>query len=63
VAYDLGRGWKGQVGVFNLFNSHSAAADYYYTSRLPGEAAEGGAGFQQHPLEPRSARVTVTKQF
>lgn len=57
------QGWKGQVGVFNLFNSHAMAADYYYTSRLPGEPAGGVAGFQSHPLEPRSARFTLSKTF
>jgi hypothetical protein len=29
-------------------------------TRLPGEPAEGIEGIQIHPLEPRSARVTVT---
>lgn len=64
---ELGRalpgGWKAQLGIFNLFNSHDAAADYYYTSRLSGEPADGVAGFQTHPLEPRSARFTLSKVF
>jgi len=63
VAYSLPHGWKMQIGIFNLFNSHSEAADFYYTSRLPGEPAQGVAGFQSHPLEPRSARFTLTKMF
>ncbi|HWU02300.1 MAG TPA: TonB-dependent receptor plug domain-containing protein [Novosphingobium sp.] len=53
------KGWKGQVGIFNLFNSRDMAASYYYTSRLPGEAAAGVAGGQSHPLEPRSLRFTL----
>ena len=57
------KGWKAQIAVFNLFNSHDMAADYYYTARLPGEPAQGIAGFQSHPLEPRSARFTLTKLF
>lgn len=57
------RGWKAQVGIFNLFNSRSQAADYYYTTRLPGEPADGVAGFQSHPLEPRSARITIGKSW
>jgi hypothetical protein len=61
VAYALPHGWKLQVGIFNLFNSHDAAADYYYTSRLSGEPAEGITGFQTHPLEPRSARFSIIK--
>jgi outer membrane receptor protein involved in Fe transport len=61
VAYALPHGVKLQVGIFNLFNSKDDAADFYYTSRLPGEPVAGVAGFQVHPLEPRSARFTITK--
>jgi len=56
-------GWKAQVAVFNLFNSHSMAAVYYYTARLPGEPAPGVAGYQVHPLEPRSLRLTIARTF
>lgn len=63
VGYALPHGWKAQVGIFNLFQSRDAAAEYYYTARLPGEAADGVEGYQSHPLEPRSARFTVTKVF
>ncbi|WP_242154115.1 TonB-dependent receptor [Sphingomonas sp. BAUL-RG-20F-R05-02] len=61
IGYTLPRGWRVGVGVFNLFDSHDEAADYFYTSRLPGEPAEGITGFQVHPLEPRSARFSITK--
>lgn len=63
ISYALPHGWKAQVAIFNLFGSKDAAADYYYTARLPGEPAEGVAGFQTHPLEPRSARFSITKTF
>lgn len=63
VAYALPKGWKAQIGIFNIFNSRANAADYYYTSRLQGEPADGVAGFQSHPLEPRSVRFSVTKMF
>jgi outer membrane receptor protein involved in Fe transport len=63
VTYALSPGWKVQVGIFNLFNSHGESADFYYTSRLPGEPAAGVAGFQSHPLEPRAARFTLTRLF
>jgi hypothetical protein len=63
VTYALSQGWKVQVGIFNLFNSHGEAADFYYTSRLSGEPAAGVAGFQRHPLEPRAARFTLTRLF
>ncbi len=63
VSYKLAAGWKLGVSVFNMFQSKDEAADYFYTSRLPGEPAEGIADFQSHPLEPRSARFSVTKSF
>ncbi|WP_457353318.1 TonB-dependent receptor [Sphingomonas sp. UYP23] len=63
IGYALPHGWQIGVGIFNLFNSRDEAADYYYTSRLPGEPSEGVADFQQHPLEPRSARFSLTKTF
>ncbi|WP_267389814.1 TonB-dependent receptor [Sphingomonas sp. GC_Shp_3] len=61
IGFTLPRGWRVGVGVFNLFDSHDEAADYFYTSRLPGEPAGGITGFQVHPLEPRSARFSITK--
>ena len=61
--YKLSRRLKAQVAVFNLFDERANAAAYYYTGRLPGEPAEGVADDQVHPLEPRSARFTVTATF
>lgn len=63
VGYAAGGGWSIQLGVFNLFNSRGMAADYWYAARLPGEPAGGAEGFQSHPMEPRSARLTLGKQF
>ena len=63
VRYELRGGWRLGVSIFNIFQSKDEAADYYYTSRLPGEPAEGITDFQTHPLEPRSARFTITKTF
>jgi len=63
VRYALPGGWRLGVSVFNIFNSKDEAADYYYTGRLPGEPAEGVTDFQVHPLEPRSARFSITKTF
>ena len=60
VSYSVAKHLRVGVGVFNLFNSHDEAADYYYASRLPGEPAGGVTDFQVHPLEPRSARLSVT---
>ena len=63
VGRQFGQGWKGQVSIFNLLNSKDNASDYYYQSRLPGEPAHGYSDFQQHPLEPRSVRITLAKTF
>lgn len=63
VSYALEGSWKLGVSVFNILDSKDAAAEYYYTTRLPGEPSEGVLGFQTHPLEPRSARFSVTKTF
>jgi outer membrane receptor protein involved in Fe transport len=63
VGYQLTPTLKVRLDVFNLFNQKSDAADYFYASRLPGEPAEGVEGLQVHPLEPRSARITLVKAF
>lgn len=63
VGYQFAHGWQAQVSVFNLFNSRDNAADYYYQSRLLNEPAHGYSDFQEHPLEPRSARFTLARSF
>jgi outer membrane receptor protein involved in Fe transport len=63
--------WNGNVGAaisrrlrlsvdaFNLFDSQSADIEYFYASRLPGEAAEGVDDIHMHPSLPRMARLTL----
>ena len=63
VGYKISARLKAQVSIFNAFNSHANASSYYYVSRLPGEPAEGIADYQRHPLEPVSARFSVTATF
>jgi outer membrane cobalamin receptor len=63
VGYKLSRRLKAQVSVFNLFDTRANAAAYSYTTRLPGEPAEGVTDFQIHPLEPRSAKFALTATF
>ena len=60
IGYKLSPRWRVRMDIFNVTNSHDDAADYYYVTRLPGEPAEGVAGVQIHPLEPRSLRFTLT---
>ena len=52
-----------QADVFNLANRRVSAIDYYYTSRLNGEAAAGVADKHFHPIESRSVRVVLNARF
>jgi hypothetical protein len=63
VGYKVSPRLKVQADIFNLFDSRANAAAFLYTSRLSGEPSEGVNGFQVHPLEPISARFTVTAMF
>ena len=63
VGYKVTPKLKLQVSIFNLLNTKANASAFYYTSRLAGEPLEGVTDFQVHPVEPISARFTVTKTF
>jgi outer membrane receptor protein involved in Fe transport len=56
VRYHWGRfTFTGQI--LNLLNNADNDIQYFYTSRLPGETAEGVDDFHIHPMEPRTWRV------
>jgi hypothetical protein len=64
--YAFSRGWSAALGVYNLFNSHAAAAEFWYVDRLKNEIGsypDGRADVHEHPLEPIMARFTVSKRF
>jgi hypothetical protein len=61
--YAFPQGWSASLGIYNLFNVHANAAEFWYVDRLPGEPAAGVADVHMHPLEPLMARLTVTKKF
>jgi hypothetical protein len=63
VRYAIGGGWGAAVGVYNVLNTKANAMEYWYVDRLPGEPAAGVADVHIHPLEPISARVTISKAF
>ena len=63
VGYRVNPRLKLQTDVFNLFNTKANAAAFIYTSRLAGEPSDGVTDVQVHPLEPISARFTVTATF
>ena len=63
IAYQLDRKTKLTLDGFNLFNRRASDIDYYYASRLPGEPAEGVNGVHFHPVEPRTLRLTLSRNF
>jgi outer membrane receptor protein involved in Fe transport len=63
AGYRLAPNLQTALDVFNLFDRKASDIDYYYASRLPGEAAGGVADTHFHPVEPRSIRLTMTANF
>jgi outer membrane receptor protein involved in Fe transport len=63
TGYRVARDWQLAMDVFNLFDRQASDVDYYYASRLPGEPAEGVSDLHFHPVEPRTARVTLRRTF
>jgi hypothetical protein len=45
--------------VLNVFDRRDQDITYFYTSRLPGEPAEGVDDIHFHPMEPRTFRMGV----
>jgi outer membrane receptor protein involved in Fe transport len=63
AGYQINPHWSLTLDVFNLLNAKVSDIDYYYTSRLPGEALDGVDDVHTHPAEPRAFRGTVTYNF
>jgi hypothetical protein len=63
LGYEIARGARLSVDVFNVFDARVSDVDYFYTSRLPGEPAQGVADIHTHPAEPRTARISLTYAF
>ncbi|GGB93398.1 TonB-dependent receptor [Pseudoduganella buxea] len=62
IVYRLGRDTRLELEAFNLANRRAAAIEYYYASRLAGEA-EAVDDIHFHPIEPRSLRLTLSHSF
>ena len=56
LGYEVMRGLKAQVEIFNVVNAQVSDIDYYYASRLPGEPPGGVDDIHLHPAQPLSAR-------
>ena len=63
IGYKIGPKLRVELEAFNLTNRKVSAIDYFYTSRLPGEPAEGVADIHFHPIESRSFRLSLNASF
>ena len=45
--------------MLNVLDARANDIQYYYASRLPGEAAGGASDVHFHPVEPRQLRVSL----
>jgi hypothetical protein len=68
TVFNFQAGWRGkrtavQLDVLNLFDAGDHDIEYFYASRLAGEPAEGIEDRHLHPLEPRTARIYLTRWF
>lgn len=62
VGYAIDRATRVALDVFNLFDRRVTDSDYYYASRLRGEA-QPVADLHFHPAEPRTLRITLNHYF
>jgi len=66
VHYAFPDKWSASMGIYNLFDVHAAAAEFWYVDRLQNEIGaypDGRADIHEHPLEPIMFRLTLAKQF
>ena len=63
TGYRIARRTRLLVDLLNLTNTRASDVDYYYSSRLTGEAAGGVDDIHTHPMAPRTVRLTVQLDF
>lgn len=66
VNFGAGYQWDSinvELELHNLLDSKEHDIDYYYASRLPGEADEGVEDLHYHPAEPRTLRAKIEYRF
>ena len=64
--YAFHSGWRASLGIYNVLDTHAAAAEFWYVDRLQSETTgypDGRADVHQHPLEPLMARFTISRKF
>lgn len=64
IGYKLGKHTRIELEGFNLTNRKASAIDYFYASRLANEpVGQSTEDIHFHPIESRSFRITLSKQF
>ncbi|MBB3220647.1 TonB-dependent receptor [Pseudoduganella umbonata] len=66
IGFRFGERTRLTLDVFNLLDRRASDIEYYYASRLPGEARAGLPARDDvhfHPVEPRTARLTLSHAF
>ena len=61
--YHVSRNLKAQIEVFNVFDIKANAAAFYYPTIIPGDNGVPTTDHQNHPLEPISARFSISATF
>jgi outer membrane cobalamin receptor len=62
IGYRISKDMRVELEGFNLANRRDSAIDYFYASRINGET-EAREDIHFHPIEPRSARITLVKTW
>jgi outer membrane receptor protein involved in Fe transport len=62
IGYRIDKATRVELEAFNLANRGASAIDYYYESRMRGESA-GRPDVHFHPIEPRSLRITLVRNW
>jgi outer membrane receptor protein involved in Fe transport len=70
LGYKFSQRLKVQLSVYNALNSRAYSAAYFYQSRLTPsdvppdcDTANRATCYQVRPMDPRSARLSITAQF
>jgi hypothetical protein len=61
--YQLLKGLRANLEIFNLLDAKVSDIDYYFASRLPGEPLEGIEDVHVHPAVPRTLRLSLVVAF
>ena len=56
-------GVRVQLSMLNLLGTKASDIQYFYASRLAGEAAAGVEDIHFHPVEPRQIRLALVREF